>query len=215
MKVNEKGSEGGSRAARVGHRRLPDDALRGFLLIAVIAGLGFGLSACVDSPTSPGVATAGPSSTTTSTSIASAGTPGLEFAECMRAHGVPNWPNPESSNGSTRFFPAPSSGIDIRSAAVSAALETCQKYLPGGGPNAGPPPTAKALAQMLNVARCMRSHGISDFPDPRTSAPSNPAGISEISNRDGVILVFPAGFDQSSPQFIRAAAACGFQVTNH
>jgi hypothetical protein len=61
----------------------------------------------------------------------------------------------------------------------------------------------------------MRSHGIADFPDPRTSVPSNRGGVGEISDRDGVILVFPRGFDEQSPQFIRAAAACRFQVTNH
>jgi hypothetical protein len=61
----------------------------------------------------------------------------------------------------------------------------------------------------------MRRHGISDFPDPRTSIPSDRAEIGDIADRDGVILIFPPGFDEQSPEFTRAAAACGFQLTNH
>jgi hypothetical protein len=62
----------------------------------------------------------------------------------------------------------------------------------------------------------MRRHGITNFPDPRTTAPSRPlAGTGVISDRDGVILVFPHTIDEQSPLFARAAAVCGFQVTNH
>jgi hypothetical protein len=91
--------------------------------------------------------------------------------------------------------------------------------MPGGGfpgPGSTTHPSAQALAQMLKVAQCMRRHGISGFPDPTTSIPSNPpAGGGVISDRDGVILVFPARLDMQSPLFVRAAAACGFQLTNH
>ena len=42
---------------------------------------------------------------------------------------------------------------------------------------------------MVNVAQCMRRHGIPNFPDPRTSIPSNPraavGGTGVISNIDG------------------------------
>ena len=54
------------------------------------------------------------------------------------------------------------------------------KLLPGGGPP-GPGtqthPSAQTLAKLLRIAECMRQHGISDFPDPMTSVPSdaNPA----------------------------------------
>jgi hypothetical protein len=66
------------------------------------------------------------------------------------------------------------------------------------------------------VAQCMRRHGISNFPDPSATFPSHPpAGGGVISDRDGVILVFPDTIDEQSPLFTRAAAACGFQLTNH
>ena len=63
----------------------------------------------------------------------------------------------------------------------------------------------------------MRQHGVSDFPDPRTSAPPNPlgSGVGEISDIEGVILLFPSTIDQQSPVFTRAAAACAFPLHNH
>jgi hypothetical protein len=68
---------------------------------------------------------------------------------------------------------------------------------------------------MLKVSRCMRRHGISEFPDPVTSVPSDLAGIGMVSDRDGAILVFPRTLDMQSPMFTQAAAACGFRLSNH
>ena len=64
----------------------------------------------------------------------------------------------------------------------------------------------------------MRRHGVPDFPDPRTSVPSNPFGSARagvISDIEGVILIFPGTIDQQSPAFTRAAAACAFPLHNH
>jgi len=127
----------------------------------------------------------------------------------MRSHGVPNFPDP-SGNGSFQL----GDGIDPSSPAFKTAQSKCQQLL-GGGPGSGPPPTAQALAQMVKVSQCMRRHGIANFPDPRTSLPSDRSSIGDIADRDGVILVFPPGFDEQSLQFTRAAAACGFRLTNH
>jgi hypothetical protein len=114
--------------------------------------------------------------------------------------------------------PSPGGGFTVRAGInpSSPAFAECQKFLPGGGaPGSGAPPTAQALAAMLKVSQCMRQHGISDFPDPRTSIPSDRRGIGEIAEHDRVILIFPPGFDEQSPAFTRAAAACSFQLTNH
>ena len=127
----------------------------------------------------------------------------------MRSNGVPNFPDPNASGG-FRLGP----GIDPSSPVFKAAQARCQKLLPAG-PGSGPPPSAQALAQMLKVSRCMRRHGISEFPDPVTSVPSDLAGIGMVSDRDGVILVFPRTLDMQSPMFTQAAAACGFRLSNH
>lgn len=150
--------------------------------------------------------------TPVSTSSSSAGTPNaLAFARCMRASGVPNFPDPLPGGGFA-FNPA---GIDRGAPAVKAAQAKCQRFAPQppGGPSAGSsgPPSAQALAQLRTVARCMRAHGVSDFPDPQTSAPRNLSlgEYSNITNYEGVFLLFPASIDMQSPAWQRAAAACG------
>jgi hypothetical protein len=181
-------------------------------LLGVLLALGLAVSACGGASALPGIATVETSSTTTTvvsapSNAASLYKDELRYTECMRAHGVPNFPDPSADGG----FSLPV-GVGPSSAAVAA----CQKLLPGiGALGSGPAPTSAELAKWVKLSQCMRAHGVSDFPDPTTSVPSNRTGIGEISDRDGVILIFPTGFDQQSPLFTRAAAACGFQVTNH
>jgi hypothetical protein len=133
----------------------------------------------------------------------------------MRSSGVPNFPDPNTGGG-FRI----GAGIDPNSRAFEAARAKCDKLVPGFGTlpgSGGAAPSARALAHWVKVAQCMRGHGVSNFPDPRTSAPSDllAAGGGMISDRDGVILVFPSTIDMRSPAFTRAAAACGFALTNH
>lgn len=149
---------------------------------------------------------------TTLRSAASPQEEALEFAECMRSHGIADFPDPSSGGG---FIFNASAGI-IQGPHYQAAQKACQKYMPPG-PGSGPPPSAQAMAQMLKVSQCMRRHGISDFPDPRTSVPpdSLPPKGGVISDIDGVILVFPSTIDEQSPSFTAAAAACRFPLHNH
>ncbi len=137
----------------------------------------------------------------------------VAYARCMRSNGVPNFPDPNASGG---FLVHASRGL-ISSPLFKAAQAKCHNLLPEGGPGSGPPPSPQTLARFLNIARCMRQHGVSDFPDPRTTAPPKPlgSGIAELSDIEGVILLFPRTIDQQSPTFTRAAAACAFPLHNH
>ncbi len=138
---------------------------------------------------------------------------GVAFAKCMRSHGLPTFPDPSAGGGLFRV----GAGINPSSPAFKTAQAKCQKLMPGGGIGSGPPPSTRTLARFLNIARCMRQHGISQFPDPRTSVPSNPfhGGYGVISDIEGVILVFPSTIDEQSPAFTQAAAACTFPLHNH
>jgi hypothetical protein len=141
----------------------------------------------------------------------------LAFAGCMRTNGVPDFPDPSANGG---FLFRKGDGVDPSSPVFKAAQAKCKKFLPNiGGPGSGPPLSAHALARWLQVAQCMRRHGISNFPDPRTTAPSNPraalGGSGVISDIEGAIFVFPATVDQQSPAFIHAAATCAFPLHNH
>ena len=136
----------------------------------------------------------------------------------MRANGVPHFPDPSPGGG---FLFQTGTGVDPSSPAFKAAQAKCMKLMPGGGltPGSTTHPSAQWLAQMVKAARCMRRHGISGFPDPTTTIPSNPfaagSGGGVISDIDGAVFVFPATLDMQSPAFVRAAAACKFPLHNH
>jgi hypothetical protein len=114
----------------------------------------------------------------------------LKYAQCMRSHGVVDFPDP-SSNGTIVV-----SGTVAQSPQYPAADETCHKLLPNGGiPTAAQ--QAEGLAQLLKVSVCMRAHGISDFPDPTSE------GI-RVPVRKGM----PSDLDSDNPRFQSAEKAC-------
>jgi hypothetical protein len=189
------------------------------LIASTIAGASLLAAACGTAGVSPGVANIGSATTSTLAPAFKGGngaslyTDELKYARCMRSHGVPSFPDPSASGGFV--FPA---GSNPTSSATRAAQAKCAKFLPDSGlprPGTATHPTSAALAQMLKVTRCMRRHGIYEFPDPTTSMPKDPSGVGEISDREGVIFVFPRSLDTQSSRFTQAAAACNFHLRNH
>jgi hypothetical protein len=125
----------------------------------------------------------------------------------MRANAVPNFPDPAPGGG----FVYPANGTNPAAPANQRAMAKCQK-LAGEGPiggSGGPGFSAKSLAKLLRIARCMRQHGVSQFPDPTTTRPSFTPGIAEISNFDGVYLAFPTTLNLQAPAYRQALTTCG------
>lgn len=148
--------------------------------------------------------------TNSGTTASGTGAPSaLAFSRCMRANGVPNFPDP-SPGGGFSFNPA---GLNLSSPAFRAAQEKCRQFQQGGPPGPGTQthPSAQTLAKLLGIARCMRQHGVPQFPDPLTSVPSNfsPGTYRGLTDFDGAILVWPLTLNMQSPAYTRAAAACG------
>jgi len=174
-------------------------------VLAVVA-----LAGCGGSSSSSTASTRVSDGTPSSTTNASFGSGTLAFSKCMRANGVPNFPDPNPSGGG---FPV--TGLSRSSPAFQAAQVKCRKYMQspvsGGSSGDTPQQMAHAMEQLRTVAQCMRAHGISDFPDPRATAPanSNLSEYSEITNYMGVYLLFPASINMQSPAWNQAAAACG------
>jgi hypothetical protein len=135
----------------------------------------------------------------------------LAFSRCMRAHGVSNFPDPQSgSGGGVQLSIGPNSGIDPRSRSFQAAQSSCRKFAPGIG-KVSAHASAQARAHLLQISECMRAHGISGFPDPQTGQPpSNPSGYSAIIGTPGGYIALPQSINPQSPAFLRAAAACNF-----
>jgi hypothetical protein len=151
-----------------------------------------------------------PAATTTRTTSSAPRTGPLAFADCMRANGVPNFPDPAPSGG----FEIQASGVNPTSPAFKAAQARCQGRMPSRGfpaPGEATHPARQTLAKLLRIARCMRRHGISQFPDPLTRRPSrlNLGEYDEITDYDDAILLFPRSIDMRSSVYRHDLAACG------
>ena len=148
---------------------------RGAVLLCAIS-LALGAGAC-GGPGQAGVATLSAPTTTTTSPPARApggsGAPGGElaaYARCVRAHGVPSFPGPGSlaAAGSIRSFKgqlARSVASLAGSPEFQAAQRACAQY-EGPPSTASPRVSAREIQKLLAVSRCVRAHGISDFPDP-------------------------------------------------
>jgi hypothetical protein len=140
---------------------------------------------------SPRVANVATSTTPTTTTTMQNGL--LAFSQCMRSNGMPNFPDPQR-------FVGGNVKLTIHQLAPSqAALSACTHLLPTNG-GSGSQETAQQqrtqLADELSFARCMRSHGVSRFPDPTAQG--------DLS----VETVQAHGIDVHSPAVLRVVQAC-------
>jgi hypothetical protein len=129
---------------------------------------------------------------TSSSAVSSAYTKALVWVQCMRAHGVPNYPDPNSKgqfviqNGQSD----PTGNVSLT--VLNAAAKACQKLQPASmKPPTGQGSTTDQTAQ-LKYAVCMRSHGEPNFPDPASNGS----------------ITLPPGMNPESPQFQAANKDC-------
>jgi hypothetical protein len=131
----------------------------------------------------------------------------LALAQCMRGHGVPDFPDPDASgsysltsNGSIKG--AGGSSVDINSSQAQAAYGDCRHLLPGG-PSISQleqmeqqeqQAQEKALPGLLKWEQCVRGHGVPDF-SLGLGGQSPPPGKSGAVN-------------PNSPQFQAAVRTC-------
>ena len=167
------------------------------LLLAAALLTALALAACGGSSSSPG----------SGAKLAAAHGRFVAFSQCMRAHGVPNFPDPSSSGG---IQITQGSGVNPFSPAFKAAQGKCRKLLPGGGPGGGKP-SAQTEKQMLAISVCMRAHGVTGFPDPTTTPPSGTGAFTQVIGRGGVFLEVPNTIDVKSPAYQHAANICNFR----
>jgi hypothetical protein len=112
----------------------------------------------------------------------------------MRSRGVPNFPDPDSQGQ----FPQLQIGRNgVSQQAVLSAQNACRHLQPGGGAGTSQQQQAK-LTQALNFARCMRVHGVPNFPDPAAGG-------------NGGMGFNLSGVDTHSPQYQSANRACQSQ----
>lgn len=155
------------------------------------AGLTVGLAVVAPLVAACGGGSNGPRAQSGSSSPGPSATPDpLAFARCMRSHGVTDYPD---SGGPAQA--SPGSDLDPGNPAYQRARSACQPLMPRA--SLDPSQAAQAHADDLAFARCMRQHGITNYPDPDPHGGPNGHG--------GVDL---RGIDQDSPRFTAAQQAC-------
>jgi hypothetical protein len=115
----------------------------------------------------------------------------VAFSQCMRAHGVPGFPDPQS-NGA--ILTGPQDHLAQGSPSFVAANKACQHLLPKIRPMTAAQ-QRRVTAQLLKFVACMRAHGLPDMADPVVSA-------------TGISLAVPNGIKPNSPVFQSAQRAC-------
>jgi hypothetical protein len=130
----------------------------------------------------------------------------ISLSKCMRANGVPGFPDPrEGPNGGGVGWPGGGPamistdvllimGQRIAGPAVASAAKHCKEYM---GPS-GPPPELTESQKRAAIARadCIRTHGLPNFPDPTFAG-----GYQQLN--------LPPGLNPQSPAVEQAAKACG------
>jgi hypothetical protein len=183
----------------------PDPRQRRRYLLPVAAallGLALAAAACSSDPSTPGVAGSG-STPTTAASTANQASPtltpaqrdaALAYSQCMRSHGVPDFPDP-NSQGQLLIQGSAGGGMNPQSPTFQNAEKACQSKLPK--PTAAQ--QAQALQNALKQSECMRAHGITDFPDPSSSGGKISLKISGGAGSD---------LNPNDPLFQAAQKAC-------
>lgn len=126
---------------------------------------------------------------------------GKVAAQCLRDHGVqakdPVLPLPQPINGVSMFGPGLSSApAATRDAALKACAGQVQAFAQLAAPAASLGITEAGKAAF---AKCMRTHGVPNFPDP-------------VPGQDKFPLA-QNGIDPNSPQMLSGAKACGSLLT--
>jgi hypothetical protein len=116
----------------------------------------------------------------------------LAFSSCIRAHGVPGFPDPQPGGGFARGALNP---IDLNSPQFRAAEKACRPLAIASGFEHTPAELQKHVQQEIAESLCMRKHGVPNMPLP---------------NAQGQ-MVFPAGGpNPGQPQFQAAQRHCAY-----
>jgi hypothetical protein len=118
----------------------------------------------------------------------------LAYAHCMRAHGVPGFPDP-TGEGDKR---AVVSALKAVSGSQAQAAERACLHVNGGSPGSGQSAAQSQAraAVLLAFARCMRTHGFPSFPDP--------ASDGQLTRH----MLTHAGIDLGQPALLADADTC-------
>jgi len=167
---------------------------------AAITVLALLAAACNGSPAAGRPSSAGDSATSGAATSSAVG-----FSRCMRSRGVPNYPDQTSSGALPKTSPGQ---LGVSNSQFQSAQAACQHLLPDNTSSqqtrqcmlTGNCPQAlvqQILTAERKFARCMRAHGVPDWPDPSIDSEGRP-----------VFLVSRAGVDAHAPPIRAKSDVC-------
>jgi hypothetical protein len=187
--AGSRGPLGRSRLRRAG---LLAVAAAGVALLAAACSGGTTTTVVTAPPTTAAPAAAAPTTAAPATAAPTAYQLAVAYAQCMRTHGEPNWPDPARDGNFA-------GNINTSTAQYLSANGACGHLLPNGGVLTQAQ-TDQALAALSNYAACMRSHGIPKYPDP------DPRYVQAGLTGPGYISV--QALNITTQQFSSASHAC-------
>jgi hypothetical protein len=158
------------------------------VVITATAGLAL-VAACGASPSSTGSAGSPNAAGATSTAAQA-----VAYTQCMRSHGVPEYPGPDSSGQLQKIGSGQQVGVS--DAQLNTASNACQSLWPYQGLTATQ--QQQELTDMVKFAQCMRSHGVPTLPDP----------VATDGKVEFVISTSKTGINPQSPQIQAKLQEC-------
>ena len=167
--------------------------LRSLAALALVAfvniiSAGCGSNAASETSTASSSGSSGSASTPSSsgtgdTKKASDQDKAVKFAQCIREHGVPHFPDP-NAKGEFIF------GIDVTPEVWGKAVDACKDLEPPGALSGKRSPKQQSAA--LRFAQCIRENGVKDFPDPANGEPLVDTTRIPSSNEPGGMTILNA-----------------------
>ena len=121
----------------------------------------------------------------------------VKFAECIRAHGVSDFPDPNEKN---QF----EYGVSVTPTVWTKATTACKDLQPPG--TLSGKRTPKQQSASLRFAQCIRDHGVKDFPDPVNGEPVINTYKIPSSNRPGGMTILNAAIQKCRALMAKAVA---------
>ncbi len=125
-------------------------------------------------------------------------------AQCLRAHGVPNFADPVLGADGQVFTDARPLE-DAPRGVLEAAMNGCERELRSAfwNPQTQPPAPASLIAAGVRAARCLRQNGLPDMHDPTASSSYTPGHGFGLTADE-----LPPGADKRSPVVQQAFHSC-------
>jgi hypothetical protein len=178
--------------------------LRPLAALALVALISLSSAGCgSNAPSETGAA----SSSSTASSSGTGGTKKLtardkavKFAECIRAHGVSDFPDPNEKN---QF----EYGVSVSGPVWNKATTACKDLQPPG--TLSGKRTPKQQSASLRFAECVRDNGVKDFPDPVNGEPLVNTYKIPSSNKPGGMAILNAAMHKCGSVLKEAAGGQG------